>query len=81
MTIMNKMSVGLAGAAASPISPLTVEVTQETNDRLHIKIYDPNNQRWEVPTRYTYSGMLPLTQNLSLDLMVIVASRVWRALS
>ena len=52
MTIMNKMS-GVGGAAASPISPLTVELTQETNDRLHIKIYDPNNQRWEVPTRYT----------------------------
>ena len=52
MTIMNKMS-GVGGAAGSPISPLTVELTQETNDRLHIKIYDPNNQRWEVPTRYT----------------------------
>jgi hypothetical protein len=52
MTIMNKMSGVGGAAAASPISPLTVELTQETNDRLHIKIYDPNNQRWEVPTRY-----------------------------
>ena len=52
MTLTNKVSGGLTGAAGSPISPLTVEVTQETNDRLHIKIYDPNNQRWEVPTRY-----------------------------
>ena len=50
MVITNKMS-GVGGAAGSPISPLTVELTQETNDRLHIKIYDPNNQRWEVPTR------------------------------
>ena len=46
------MSSELASAAASPISPLTVEVTQETNDRLHIKIYDSSNKRWEVPTRY-----------------------------
>ena len=50
MVIMNKMS-GFGGGVASPISPLTVELTQETNDRLHIKIYDPNNKRWEVPTR------------------------------
>ena len=51
MVIVNKMSVGVSDTAGSPISPLTVELTQETNDRLHIKIYDPNNQRWEVPTR------------------------------
>ena len=38
----------------SNISPLTVEITQETNERLHVKIYDPNNQRWEVPTRSGY---------------------------
>ena len=55
MTIVNKMS-GFGGGAGSPISPLTVELTQETNDRLHIKIYDPNNKRWEVPTRYTIDG-------------------------
>lgn len=52
MVVVNKVSGGLTGAAGSPISPLAVEVTQETNDRLHIKIYDPNNKRWEVPTRY-----------------------------
>ena len=55
MMVMNKVSSGLADAAGSPISPLTVEVTQETNDRLHIKIYDPNNKRWEIPTRYVYT--------------------------
>ena len=33
------------------ISPLTVEISHQTNERLHVKIYDPNNQRWEVPTK------------------------------
>eukprot|EP00731_Ephydatia_muelleri_P031502 Em0023g9a len=31
------------------ISPLVVEFSSETNDRLHVKVYDPNNARWEVP--------------------------------
>ena len=45
-----------AGTAYGPnISPLTVDVSSETNERLHIKIYDPNNKRWEVPTRYVYA--------------------------
>ena len=35
----------------SNISPLVVDVTYQTEDRLHVKIYDPNNQRWEVPTQ------------------------------
>lgn len=51
MTVVNKVSGSVASAPGSPISPLTVEVNQETNDRLHVKIYDPSNQRWEVPTR------------------------------
>ena len=33
------------------ISPLTFELSKEKNDRLHIKITDPNNKRWEVPTK------------------------------
>ena len=34
------------------ISPLNVDISNETDGRLHIKIYDPNDQRWEVPKRY-----------------------------
>ena len=56
MMVVNKVSGDLTGAAGSPISPLVVEVTQETDDRLHIKTYDPNNKRWEVPTRYLNRG-------------------------
>ena len=33
------------------ISPLVVDVAMETNERLHVKIYNPNNKRWEVPAR------------------------------
>jgi alpha-glucosidase (family GH31 glycosyl hydrolase) len=32
------------------ISPLTVAVSMETAQRAHVKIYDPNNKRWEIPT-------------------------------
>jgi len=35
----------------SPISPLKVDVTRETENRLHIKVTDPNEQRWEIPER------------------------------
>eukprot|EP01114_Cavostelium_apophysatum_P008877 TRINITY_DN2179_c0_g1_i4.p2 TRINITY_DN2179_c0_g1~~TRINITY_DN2179_c0_g1_i4.p2 ORF type:complete len:897 (-),score=121.06 TRINITY_DN2179_c0_g1_i4:67-2757(-) len=31
------------------ISPLQIEVSMETEQRLHVKISDPNNARWEVP--------------------------------
>ena len=31
------------------ISPLKVEVVEETNDRVHIRIVDPNETRYEVP--------------------------------
>jgi len=33
------------------ISPLLFELTQENDNRLHVKIYDPNYKRWEVPER------------------------------
>eukprot|EP00731_Ephydatia_muelleri_P032278 Em0023g785a len=31
------------------IPSLVAEFSFETNDRFHVKIYDPNNARWEVP--------------------------------
>ena len=33
------------------ISPIVVEISAQSNERLHVKIYDPNNKRWEIPTR------------------------------
>ena len=33
------------------ISPLMVDISSETDNRLHIKIYDPNFKRWEVLTK------------------------------
>ena len=31
-----------------------MEITAQTAERLHIKLYDPNNQRWEVPPRLVW---------------------------
>ena len=31
------------------ITPIRVEAIMETADRLRVKIYDPNNPRWEIP--------------------------------
>ena len=33
------------------ISPLTFSLVQETNDRLHVRIYEPGDKRWKVPER------------------------------
>jgi hypothetical protein len=31
------------------ISPLQVNIESQTVDRLHVKIFDPQNRRWEIP--------------------------------
>ena len=37
------------------MSPLVVDIASQSNGRIHVKIYDPNNKRWEIPTRYVYT--------------------------
>jgi len=48
------MTLKVSGSTSSEfgelISPLTVDITMESDERLHVKIYDPNKQRWEIPT-------------------------------
>ena len=41
-----------SGPYGSLISPIVVELSAQTAERLHVKIYDPNNKRWEVPDRW-----------------------------
>ena len=41
-----------SGPYGSLISPIVVKISAQTAERLHVKIYDPNNQRWEVPDRW-----------------------------
>ena len=49
--VLEADNIGSGGLPASPISPLMVEFIQETEGRLHVKITDPKNQRWEIPER------------------------------
>ena len=51
--ILEAENIGAGGMPGSPISPLVVEFTQETESRLHVKIADPSKQRWEIPERCT----------------------------
>ena len=39
------------GSYGSDITPVAMDVFYDTSSRLHIKIYDPNNERWEVPRK------------------------------
>ena len=38
------------GKYGPPINPLRVEIYFETSDRIRVKIFDPNNIRWEIPS-------------------------------
>ena len=53
--IVVQMTLKVNGSTSSEfgelISPLTVDITMESDERLHVKIYDPNKQRWEIPTK------------------------------
>ncbi len=35
--------------SSGSISPLQCDVSYDTADRIHLKVYDPNNVRWEIP--------------------------------
>lgn len=45
----------VSGPYGDLISPLVIEISAQTNERLHVKIYDPNDKRWEVPDRWDKS--------------------------
>ena len=36
----------------SNVSPLVVEVSAQTSERVHLKIFDPRKKRWEIPKRF-----------------------------
>eukprot|EP00276_Gloeochaete_wittrockiana_P018185 CAMPEP_0184341240 /NCGR_PEP_ID=MMETSP1089-20130417/9855_1 /TAXON_ID=38269 ORGANISM="Gloeochaete wittrockiana, Strain SAG46.84" /NCGR_SAMPLE_ID=MMETSP1089 /ASSEMBLY_ACC=CAM_ASM_000445 /LENGTH=975 /DNA_ID=CAMNT_0026669427 /DNA_START=135 /DNA_END=3059 /DNA_ORIENTATION=+ len=49
-----QLNLSLANGTAAygtDITPLTVIVTEETDTRVHVKIVDPSNARWEVPQK------------------------------
>ncbi|XP_035110446.3 maltase-glucoamylase isoform X1 [Callithrix jacchus] len=44
-----KSSVYATAFPSTPVNPLRLDVTYHKNDMLQFKIYDPNNNRYEVP--------------------------------
>uniref|UniRef100_A0A2K5D9Z9 alpha-glucosidase n=1 Tax=Aotus nancymaae TaxID=37293 RepID=A0A2K5D9Z9_AOTNA len=44
-----KSSVYATAFPSTPVNPLRLDVTYHENDMLQFKIYDPNNNRYEVP--------------------------------
>lgn len=51
MILKNPVDLGKIYRNAAPIPLLELEVTRETEYRLHVKITDPNKQRYEIPSR------------------------------
>eukprot|EP00003_Mantamonas_plastica_P022653 TRINITY_DN3894_c0_g1_i1.p1 TRINITY_DN3894_c0_g1~~TRINITY_DN3894_c0_g1_i1.p1 ORF type:complete len:275 (+),score=64.63 TRINITY_DN3894_c0_g1_i1:1-825(+) len=49
------------------VATVGVRVSYETGSRLRIKITDPNNKRWEVPTQFSPDTPLPSSQPSSMD--------------
>ncbi|KAI6655909.1 Alpha-glucosidase [Oopsacas minuta] len=49
------------------ITPLQVDIYMETADRLRVKIYDPNNHRWEIPTRIVPAPNPPTNKPVYLN--------------
>ena len=41
----------VTGRYGDLISPIVIEISAQDDARLHVKIYDPKNKRWEVPDR------------------------------
>ncbi|XP_065906865.1 uncharacterized protein [Dysidea avara] len=58
-----KITLKVNGSTSSQfgdlISPLTMDITMESDERLHVKIYDSNKQRWEIPTDVSPIGSVP----------------------
>ena len=42
---------GLLAPFGTDIASLQVDIEAQTDVRLHIKITDPNNKRWEIPAK------------------------------
>eukprot|EP01136_Pigoraptor_vietnamica_P014105 Opistho-1_new@55911 len=65
------MTLTLNGASpayySADISPVAVDVYFETQSRLHVRIYDPAMQRFEVPDAFSPRPPLPTSKPASTD--------------